>query len=162
MEKEKKPKSKAMGCLMAILVALLLILAIGLIGAFAGGDDDEKPKQETEQEEEVDANGWTKDDKVAFMTITQTISDKFIDDYKSPWGLDGWTFAKFDDSGKIVVSTDYTLKDTSVKQPVVCIFTWNEEEESYKAHFLSIGDYTFLNDGSCDDFFNKLSEMASE
>ena len=159
MKKEKKPKKILKGCLTAIAIALFIILAIGIVGAMGESKKNDK-EDATKNVEETDTNGWTEDDKLNFMTIAQSISDKFIDDYKHPWNLKEWTFAKFDDKNKIVATTDYTLKETSVKQPMMCVFTWNEKDESYLMHFFSVGDAIFFDDGECDEFFETLSEMT--
>ena len=139
---------------------LITLAVIAVLGGIFGGGSKEEPKKEEPVVEEVDANGWTEDDKITFVTITQTISDKFLTKYKSPWGLDDWTFAKFDDSGKVLVTTEFELKDTSVKQPVMCIFTYDKEGEKYKGHFLLVGATVFLNDGSCNETLEALGMLV--
>ena len=147
------------------LVVLLLTGAMAISLVACGGSEEKKEDAavenvQEEDDQEVDANGWTKDDKVTFMTITQSLSDEFLSDYKSPWGLEDWTFAKFDDEGKIVVTTKYTLKDSSEKQPVMCIFTYDAEQQGYKGHFLLVGEKVYLDDGSCDEILEKLMQLS--
>ena len=165
----KKEKSKGRKWIKFILIFILVFAVLGILL----DDDDSKTdtnetevvedvdEEEPEEEEEVDENGWTKDDKINFKTITEIISDEYLSDYKSPWSLDDWVFAKFDDEGRIIVTTDYTVKDTSIKQPVMCVFTYVTEDEAYKGHFLSVGDMVFLDDGTCDEFFQNLQDIMN-
>ena len=171
MKKEKDGKKRKW-----LKPTIIVIAVLAVLGALFGEDDSTEPEEkqevveevqevvqeEAEEEvEEVDAKGWTENNKRNFRVITMTISDKFLSKYKTPWSNDEWTFAKFDDEGKVIVTTDYTLKDTSIKQPVMCVFTYNAEDESYKAHFLSVGDMVFLDDGSCDEFFEDMIEIMN-
>ena len=162
-KKGKEPKKKG-SCLMAFLVSVLILLVLAIVIPFVVGvDGSEKEKKAEQQAEkaEVDANGWTEDNKITFKTIVEMASDEYIDDYKSPWALDDWTFAKFDDTDKIIAITKYTLKESSEKQPVMCVFSWKSETEEYKSRFLSIGNKIYLDDGSCDEVFEKINELTN-
>ncbi len=135
---------------------LLLLTIIGITGC-SGNGEEETPS--------VDANGWTTDNYFEFRTITESVSDEYVVNYKSEWGNEDWQFAKFDDNGKVMVTTEYTFDNLNTKQYVVCIFTVNMDDngsvETYKKHFLSIGDKIFLNDGSCDEFFENIQEIKN-
>lgn len=181
MTKKEKGEKKKGSCLKTILVVALALFAISFIASM-GDDNSESRKTESKQEiekenldepeseepeskeqeeqEEVDANGWTEDDKITFMTIVQAISDEYLADYKSPWSINDWTFSKFDNEGKVVATTKYTLKEYSEKQPVMCVFTWNPEDESYRGHYLAVGNSVYIDDGSCDEFFENLANIA--
>ena len=147
-------------------IVLIVLLVIGVIGNITGGGEEE-PKEEhekveeeeTAKEEETDAYGWTVHDKTQFQAIMQVESDKYLDDYKTPWAQDDWDFTKFDDEGNVMVTTDYTLKDSSVKQPAMCVFLWNPDDETYILHYLSVGNMVFVDDGTCDDFFEGMQEI---
>ena len=161
----------------ALKITIGVLVAIGILGSIFSGDNSKKEAKDVEvvevaeeveevqaeeseeKIEETDVYGWTSNDKIKFRTVTETIADKFLTKYKTPWGNDDWTFVKFDDNGKVLVTTDITIKDTSVKQPILCIFTWNPENESYIGHFFAMGNVVYYDDGSCDEFFNQLIEM---
>lgn len=165
MAKKEKGEKKKGSCLMTFLVSVLIVLALAIVvPLIVIGTGDTKKEGNTEKQvakEETDANGWTEDDKINFKTIVEMTSDEYIGDYKSPWALDDWVFAKFDDTDKVIVTTKYTLKESSEKQPVICVFSWKPETEEYKSRFLSIGDNIYLDDGSCDEVFEKISGLAT-
>lgn len=185
MEKEKnttkKPIYKKWWFWVIIIVVLAAIFGRG--GAqegFKDGMEDAKSnqtQQETEsnvdssnveetEKTETDTNGWTDNNYAEFVTITQTISDEYVSNYKAPWGYDDWTFAKFDNEGKIIATTKYTFDNMSEKQDVMCVFTIGEDtdkdgySDSYKGHYISIGNKVYLDDGSCDEFFKNLESIT--
>lgn len=165
MSKKEKGEKKKGSCLMTFLISVIIVLTLAIIiPLIAIGTDDAKKEKNTEKQvtkKETDANGWTEDDKITFKTIVEMTSDEYIDDYKSPWALDDWTFAKFDSTDKVIATTKYTLKEFSEKQPVMCVFSWKLETEEYKARFLSIGDKIYLDDGSCDDVLDKILGLTT-
>lgn len=191
MEKEKNSIKKPIYKKWWFWVIIIIVLAAifgrgGAQDGFKDGMEDAKineTQQATETENEVDtteteesekaettqtdANGWTDNNYAEFVTITQQISDEYVANYKAPWGYDDWTFAKFDDEGKIIATTKYTFDNMSEKQDVMCVFTVGEDADkdgyvdSYKGHYLSIGNKVYLDDGSCDEFFENLESIAN-
>lgn len=156
--KQPKKQSKGMAILTAVLLVFALVMGFMACSSCVSNSNEEyKAEQEKEKSEEIARQGI---DLATAMTIVDKVSDNYIDDYKHSYSEDDWTVAKFDDQGAIMVSTDYTLKDSSIKQPVTCIFTWNPDDQSYEVHFLIIGDNIFINDGYADEFFEKLQQIA--
>lgn len=135
------------GCLIVLVVFVLII--IFLFKSCGSGKKSEKK----------DANGWTQEDHALFMTILEKEANKYVSNFKMPWSEDDYTFNKLDDSGKILVSTDLTFKNSDTKQPAYIIFTLGDND-SYQVHFLQIGNKAFVNDGSVDDFINTINELT--
>ena len=135
------------------------VLVVVLLAFIVPTDEPEEPKapEKVEEKEKVNPNGFTDDEISTYVTITQSISDEYLSNYKSPWSFDDWNIAKFDDEGNIIVTTKYTLKDVTDKQDVMCVFHWDEGKEAYTAHFLSVGTHVFLDDGYCDEFFENIN-----
>ena len=121
----------------------------------------------TEKPVEVDGFGWTEKDYLLFETAAKLTSDEYIDDYKAPWSLDDWKFVKFDDTGKIIVSTEYKLDGNDDPETMLFIFTLGEdsdangEPDTFTPHFLSVGSKIYLNDGACSEVFEKWNELLS-
>lgn len=175
-KKQKKPFYKRTWF---IVLAVFLVIA-GIGGANSKKSDGNDPDQvdsqvsqatssesssETKNTEtiETDTSGFTQDDHVYMMTISQKILDQYLTDYDTPWNDDDWTFAKFDENNVVFVSVDLELKDTSVKQTANCIFEYHGgsfEDVQYKEHFTSVGDAVFFDDGYCDEFFANLSSIT--
>lgn len=97
--------------------------------------------------EEPDENGWVEDDYINFMATVQSIADEYIADYKTPWGVDDWKFTHFTED-VVFGMTQCEVKDTSVKQQMVCTFTWKPETKQYIAHYFAVGNTVFLDDGT--------------
>lgn len=159
---DNSAKNTGCGCLTVIVV--LLILAFAFSSASGDKKDDDTKKEDTELS--TDAYGWTTSDYANFASIVKGMSDEYVANYKTPFGLEnGWQYAKFDDTGKIIVTTKYTFKNMNEKQDVVAVFTPGEDKnddgfsDTYIAHFLLIGDAIYVNDGSCDDFFENLQSI---
>ena len=112
-KKQKKPFYKRTWF---IVLAVFLVIA-GIGGANSkksdGNDPDRVDSQvsqatssesssETKNTEtiETDTSGFTQDDHVYMMTISQKILDQYLTDYDTPWNDDDWTFAKFDENKK--------------------------------------------------------------
>lgn len=175
-EKQKKPFYKRTWFI--VLAAFLVIAGIGGANSnkSGGSDPDQGDSQvsqvdssendsETENTEtaETDASGFTQDDRVYMMTISQKILDQYLTDYDTPWSDGDWNFAKFDENNVVYVSFDLELKDTSLKQTANCIFEYHGgsfENVKFKEHFTSVGDMVFYDDGYCDEFFANLGEIA--
>ncbi len=174
VEKQKKPFYKR---------AWFIVLAVLLVFAGIGGANSKKSdssghdqvSQEASSESgseikdtevaETDASGFTQDDRVYMMTISQKILDQYLTDYDTPWSDDDWTFANLDENNVVFVSVDLELKDTSVKQTANCIFEYHGgsvENVKFKEHFTSVGDTVFYDDGYCDEFFANLSELINQ
>lgn len=146
-----------------ITLIILIILAVMIFGPDNKADSKEHTK--TEKAAETDGYGWTKKDYQEFRSITWTMSDKYVANYKKFFSdPDTWKYAKFDDEGKIMVTTSYAFKNSNEKQYVISIFTRGDDKDndgvadSFSPHFLSIGDTIYINDGSCDEFFQNLQE----
>lgn len=134
-------------------------------------DSADEEKEDTldgepvEVEKETDPSGFTDDDHIYMMTITQQILDQYLTKYKTPWGDYDWKFVKFDDNGAVMTSTEITLKDSSFKQPVYCIFDYDTSEDpdhpKFIEHVTIVGDSVLYDDGYADEFFNNLAEMEN-
>lgn len=153
-------KNAASGCMTFIII--LIIIAI-----FSRGCNDNSKDKESTNEKKVDANGWTLEDYGTFSSITKQISDEFIANYRAPWGLEtDWQFMKFDDEGRIMVTTKYSFSNINEKQMVMCVFTPKDGDgdgsiDSFDAHFLSVGNTVYFDDGTCDEFFTNLQEISN-
>lgn len=166
-DSESKAKNEAASTTVAGVIVLIAII-FGVVKLFSGGSSDTDSKtadssQQTEtSKKETDAYGWTRHDYVEFMSITKAISNEYIANYKAPFLPDNWKFAKFDDEGRIMATTKYSFNNINEKQDMVCVFTRGEERdddgwaETYTPHFLSVGDNIYVNDGSCNEFFQNL------
>lgn len=154
-----------------------LIITFGLVITFLGFffsnnksqdnvDTQSKPAaaKQTKTSEETDAYGWSKNDYIEFRSMTITILDKFVAHYSLPFNFNEWRFAKFDDEGRIIATTSCTFKNMIEKQHLIFVFTRGEdkdgdgEADDFYPHFLSIGDTIYVNDGSCNEFFQNLQD----
>lgn len=153
-------KETTSGCITFIVILIIVVI----LGKGCNGNNKDK---EPTDEKKVDANGWTLDDYGTFSSITKQISDEFVANYKAPWGLEtDWKFAKFDDEGRVVVTTKYSFKNINEKQMVMCVFSPKDGDgdgstDSFDAHYLSIGNTVYLDDGTCDEFFESLQEISN-
>lgn len=142
---------------------VLAIFAIFCVINFLWKGDSGKKDNSTDSTKETletsaDANGWTDADYAEFITIVEKMSDEYVANYKAPWGKDGWTFANFDDTGKIVATTKYTFENADEKQDVFCVFA--RDGEKMFGHYLSIGGKVYIDDGTCDDFFENIASLS--
>lgn len=153
-QKEKgKPSEIVTGLITLIILA---VIGVKLFSVFIS--DDKAASAEQTKQQETDGYGWTKEDHQRFRAYTWSTSDRYVSNYKK-FSLDnsGWKYAKYDDEGKIIVTTRYVFKNMNEKQDVVFIFTEGEdndedgEPDGYYPHFLSIGNNIYVNDGSCNE-----------
>ncbi len=158
-QKEKgKPSEIVTGLITLIILA---VIGVKLFSVFIS--DDKAASAEQTKQQETDGYGWTKEDHQRFRAYTWSISDEYVSNYKKI-SLDKWRYERFDDEGKIMVRTTYAFKNMNEKQDVICIFTEGEdndedgEPDGYYPHFLSIGNKIYVNDGSCNDFFQDMQE----
>lgn len=182
--KEKKPFYKKKW-----FAALAIIVVLGAVGGAFGSDSESSKTAENDTSivsetntnresiveakaveskeaasEETDASGFTMDDHVNMMTISQQIMDRYLTGYKTPWSDKDWVFAKFDDEGAVMVTTDLEVKDTSLKQDMICIFTYDPSDPDnvmFTEHFLSVGNQVLSDDGYADEFFANLNSVFS-
>lgn len=157
-----KPRNSSplTGCLSLFVILAILIAIVVLAFNSCSDNDSNSGKNVKQSEDEKDANGWTSDDYINFRVITKQTADEYIANYSTPWGDDDWTFVKFDDSGKVLVTTKFTFKNSNVKQTGVCIFT--PSGDRFTSHFFQVGDSVYLNDGSCNDTINKINEILNQ
>lgn len=148
-----KEKIKGIAGFIVILFILSAMVSAIVEGLSSVGQDD--PQQ---QEEVVQAGEPTKDEDdliTNYMGITRQISNEFIANYDMSWSEDDWDFAELGE-GKVAVNTKYTFDNSSLKDPVWCIFTYREEPDGirFDAHYFSVGDKVFYNDGTVDSILN--------
>ena len=148
-----KKTLKGIAGFIVILFILLVMVSAIVEGLSSVGQDD--PQQ---QEEVVQAEEPTKDEDdliTNYMGITRQISNEFIANYDMSWSEDDWDFAELGE-GKVVVNTKYTFDNSSLRDPVWCIFTYREEPDGirFDAHYFSVGDKVFYNDGTVDSILN--------
>lgn len=148
-----KEKIKGIAGFIVILFILSAMVSAIVEGLSSVGQDD--PQQ---QEEVVQAEEPTKDENdliTNYMGITRQISNEFIANYDMSWSEDDWDFAELGE-GKVAVNTKYTFDNSSLKEPVWCIFTYREEPDGirFDAHYFSVGDRVFYNDGTVDSILN--------
>lgn len=148
-----KEKIKGIAGFIVILFILSAMVSAIVEGLSSVGQDD--PQQ---QEEVVQAEEPTKDEDdliTNYMGITRQISNGFIANYDMSWSEDDWDFAELGE-GKVAVNTKYTFDNSSLKDPVWCIFTYREEPDGirFDAHYFSVGDKVFYNDGTVDSILN--------
>lgn len=138
-------------------IVILFILS-AMVSAIVGGLSSVGPDDPQQQEEVVQAEEPTKDEDdliTNYMGITRQISNEFIANYDMSWSEDDWDFAELGE-GKVAVNTKYTFDNSSLKDPVWCIFTYREEPDGirFDAHYFSVGDKVFYNDGTVDSILN--------
>ena len=148
-----KEKIKGIAGFIVILFILSAMVSAIVEGLSSVGQDD--PQQ---QEEVVQAEDPTKDEDdliTNYMGTTRQISNEFIANYDMSWSEDDWDFAELGE-GKVAVNTKYTFDNSSLKDPVWCIFTYREEPDGirFDAHYFSVGDKVFYNDGTVDSILN--------
>lgn len=148
-----KEKIKGIAGFIVILFILFAMVSAIVEGLSSVGQDD--PQQ---QEEVVQAEEPTKDEDdliTNYMGITRQISNEFIANYDMSWSEDDWDFVELGE-GKVAVNTKYTFDNSSLKEPVWCIFTYREEPDGirFDAHYFSVGDRVFYNDGTVDSILN--------
>lgn len=148
-----KEKIKGIAGFIVILFILSAMVSAIVEGLSSVGQDE--PQQ---QEEVVQAEEPTKDEDdliTNYMGITRQISNEFIANYDMSWSEDDWDFADLGE-GKVAVNTKYTFDNSSLKEPVWCIFTYREESDGirFDAHYFSVGDKVFYNDGTVDSILN--------
>ena len=160
-QKEKAKTSEIIAG--SITLIILAVIGIKLFSVFIS--DDKAASAEQTKQQETDGYGWTKDDHLRFRSYTWSISDKYVANYKTSFADDSeWTYARFDNEGKIMVKTTYAFKNMNEKQNVIFIFTEGEDNDEdgepdvYYPHFLSIVNNIYVNDGSCNEFFQDLQE----
>ena len=119
--------------------------------------EKETKKKESKKEEKVNENGFTDHEEATYRMVVESMTDEYLADYKSK--TQDWEFAKFDDEGRVLVTTKYILKDSSEKQPALAVVSFEEDTGMMHGYFLSVGDKIYLDDGSCDEFFENLSEI---
>lgn len=177
---DTETKETKNGCGTAILIVIIIFLFFSCRTTDNGSESKESniQSQKTEHEEnseseaedtdepQTDGYGWTIHDYATFASITKQISDEYITNYKAPWGLeDEWSFAKFDETGKVFVTTKYSFSNINEKQSVICIFSLGEDSnddgipDRFTPHFFSVGDSIYANDGSCNDFFQNMQSI---
>lgn len=144
---KKKVKS------IAIYIVILFILS-AMVSAIVGEFSSVGQDKSQQQEEVVQAEKPTKDENdfiTDYMGITRQISNEFIANYDMSWDEDDWEFAELG-QGRIVTSTKYTLNGSSIKEPVWCVFTYRADSEdvAFDAHYFSVGEKVFYNDGTID------------
>lgn len=141
-------------------IVILFILS-AMVSAIVDGLSSVE-QDESQQEEVVQAEEPTKDEDdliTNYMGITRQISNEFIANYDISWSEDDWDFAELGE-GKVAVNTKYTFDNSSLKEPVWCIFTYREEPDGirFDAHYFSVGDRVFYNDGTVDSILNEGGE----
>lgn len=134
-------------------IVILFILS-AMVSAIVEGLSSVEQDEPQQQEEVVQAEEPTKDEDdliTNYMGITRQISNEFIANYDMSWSEDDWDFAELGE-GKVAVNTKYTFDNSSLKDPVWCIFTYREEPDGirFDAHYFSVGDKVFYNDGTID------------
>lgn len=138
-------------------IVILFILS-AMVSAIVEGLSSVEQDEPQQQEEVVQAEEPTKDEDdliTNYMGITRQISNEFIANYDMSWSEDDWDFAELGE-GKVAVNTKYTFDNPSLKEPVWCIFTYREEPDGirFDAHYFSVGDKVFYNDGTVDSILN--------
>lgn len=138
-------------------IVILFILS-AMVSAIVDGLSSVEQDEPQQQEEVVQAEEPTKDEDdliTNYMGITRQISNEFIANYDMSWSEDDWDFAELGE-GKVAVNTKYTFDNSSLKEPVWCIFTYREEPDGirFDAHYFSVGDKVFYNDGTVDSILN--------
>lgn len=138
-------------------IVILFILS-AMVSAIVDGLSSVEQDEPQQQEEVVQAEEPTKDEDdliTNYMGITRQISNEFIANYDMSWSEDDWDFAELGE-GKVAVNTKYTFDNSSLKDPVWCIFTYREEPDGirFDAHYFSVGDKVFYNDGTVDSILN--------
>lgn len=134
-------------------IVILFILS-AMVSAIVDGLSPVEQDEPQQQEEVVQAEEPTKDEDdliTNYMGITRQISNEFIANYDMSWSEDDWDFAELGE-GKVAVNTKYTFDNSSLKDPVWCIFTYREEPDGirFDAHYFSVGERVFYNDGTID------------
>lgn len=134
-------------------IVILCILS-AMVSAIVEGLSSVEQDEPQQQEEVVQAEEPTKDEDdliTNYMGITRQISNEFIANYDMSWSEDDWDFADLGE-GKVAVNTKYTFDNSSLKEPVWCIFTYREEPDGirFDAHYFSVGERVFYNDGTID------------
>ena len=119
------------------ILLFVLFVAVGCQSCLSVSNDDQ----------ERDENGWTRSDKVHFAVIVDGESSNYVSNFKSPI-TDEWTFIKYDEE-KVLATAKYEFKNSNIKQEVISVFTYNGEHETYRIHYLSIGNIIFVDDGEC-------------
>lgn len=146
-------KKKVKG--IAIYIVILFILS-AMVSAIVEGLSSVGQDEPQQQEEVVQAEEPTKDEEdliTDYMGITRQISNEFIANYDMSWDAEDWDFAELG-GGKIAVSTKYSFRNSNVKEPVWCVFTYKADdtgEVTFDAHYFSVGENVFYNDGTIDD-----------
>lgn len=160
----QKERSKA-GQSITGLITLIVLIVIGVKLFSVFTPDDKAASTEQTKQQETDGYGWTKEDRQRFRAYTWSTSDQYVANYKK-FSLDenAWKYMKFDDEGKIMVTTTYAFKNMNERQNVIFIFTEGEDQDEdgepdgFYPHFLSIGNNIYVNDGSCNEYFQNLQE----
>lgn len=133
-------------------ILVLFILSVIISAMF--GDVSQVDSGESKQEEIVQAEEPTKDEDdliTNYMGITRQISNEFIANYDMSWDENDWSFVELE-GDKVLVNTKYTFDNSSLKEPVRCIFTYREEsgEIRFDVHYFSVGGRVFYSDGTVD------------
>lgn len=161
MRKEKMRGKKKKKWILPVLV----ILGIIMIGT--NNDETQVEQiQETSQETETGAYGWTTSDYEEFNVALKMISDNYLNDYKIPL-YNKWQFAKLDDEGRIFAMTDeLTFKNDHEKHLLICVFSLsgnigsNGLHEEAICHYFSTDEKIYYDDGTCDEVFEKLEKLV--
>lgn len=134
-------------------IVILFILS-AMVSAIVEGLSSVEQDEPQQQEEVVQAEEPAKDGEdliTDYMGITRQISNEFIDNYDMSWSSDDWEFAELG-QGRIAANTKYTLNGSSIKEPVWCVFTYRTSPDGvvFDAHYFSVGERVFYNDGTID------------
>ena len=104
-------------------------------------------------------NEWTHDEQIEFRMAAVSESSNYIDDFIYSKNLEDWTFTKFDDTEKILTFSKYTVPDHTESQLFIYIFEYDDTKKTALGHFLKIGDVIYFDDGSCNEFFDQVSNL---
>lgn len=101
-----------------------------------------------------------KRNKVIFQAIVYAMVKDYASISFSDLDEKNWEVKTFDDTssdepGVYFVTTKVSLDGVALKQPVIAVFTFYPDSETYTRHFLSIGDKVFENDGYIDEIYEK-------
>lgn len=100
-----------------------------------GGNSDDSTQAESEADDTL----------ATYMTAVQSVIEKSFSDVEYSYKSDDWTCIENDD-GTVSVVTKATTKDSSEKQLINGVFTFNDD--SYSCHFLKFGNDILVDDGT--------------